>query len=389
MPATPGRALRPTTKVMPGQARVYNRSLVLQSLYSDGPQSRADLARVTSLTPVTIGALVSELITEGLAVELGTRAGTARVGKPATLVGFEPAAAHIVSLDLSPDVFFRGAVLDLAGNILVTRQVPREGRTGEAAATAVTELARELTELAERPVLGIGVGSPGVVDHHGTVVSAPNLGWAGMPLAEVLSKALERPVHVANDANAAALAEHSFGASETEAATGTNENNRASGVLVLTVGMGVGAGILLDGALVRGDRFAAGEIGHLIVEEPGLPCACGRSGCLERLLSVTHLRERLAGLPDPEKQEVLAQAGTSLGIALAPVISTLDLGEVVLTGPPDLLGGALLDAARTAIRRRVLPVVGQALEIRLSTLHENSILLGSAVLVLSGELGVS
>lgn len=377
MPATPGRALRPTTKVMPGQARVYNRSLVLQSLYSDGPQSRADLARVTSLTPVTIGALVSELIGEGLAVELGTRSGAARVGKPATLVGFEPAAAHIVSLDLSPDVYFRGAVLDLAGKVLATSQIPREGRTGEAAAAAATDLARDLVEKAGRPVLGIGVGSPGVVDHQGVVLNAPNLGWSGMPLAQILREGLDLPVYVANDANSAALAEHSFGG-----ATG-------SGVLVLTVGLGVGAGILLDGALVRGDRFAAGEIGHLIVEEPGLPCACGRSGCLERLLSVPHLRERLATRPESEQQEVLAQAGTSLGIALAPVISTLDLGEVVLTGPPDLLGGALLEAATTAVRRRVLPVVGQALELRLSTLHENSILLGSAVLVLSGELGVS
>ncbi|MBT0770905.1 ROK family protein [Kineosporia sp. J2-2] len=376
MPATPGRALRPTTKVMPGQARVYNRSLVLQSLYSDGPQSRADLARVTSLTPVTIGALVSELIAEGLAVELGTRAG-ARVGKPATLVGFDPSAAHIVSLDLSRDTSFRGAVVDLVGTVLSTSEIPRRGRTGEAAAQAVTDLARDLMDQAERPVLGIGVGSPGVVNPDGVVLNAPNLGWSGMPLAEVLRDGLGRPVHVANDANAAALAEHSFGG-----ATGR-------GVLVLTVGMGVGAGILLDGALVRGDRFAAGEIGHLIVEEPGLPCACGRSGCLERLLAVPQLRARLAELPGPEQQEVLAGAGTSLGIALAPVISTLDLGEVVLTGPPDLLGGALLDAASTAVRRRVLPVVGQALDIRLSTLHENSILLGSAVLVLSGELGVS
>ncbi|GAB6897756.1 ROK family protein [Kineosporia succinea] len=376
MPATPGRALRPTTKVMPGQARVYNRSLVLQSLYRDGAQSRADLARVTSLTPVTIGALVSELITEGLAVELGTRSG-ARVGKPATLVGFEPSAAHIVSLDLSRDVEFRGAVLDLAGTVLTTATIPREGRTGQAAAQLVVDLATELTAGAERPVLGIGVGSPGVVDPEGTVLSAPNLGWSGMPLARVLHEALGRPVHVVNDANAAALAEHGFGGAED------------TGVLVLTVGMGVGAGILLDGALVRGDRFAAGEIGHLIVEEPGLPCACGRSGCLERLLAVPQLRARLAELDTAQQQEVLAKAGTSLGIALAPVISTLDLGEVVLTGPPDLLGGALLEAATTAIRRRVLPVVGQALVIRLSTLHENSILLGASVLVLSGELGVS
>lgn len=376
MPATPGRALRPTTKVMPGQARVYNRSLVLQSLYSDGPQSRADLARVTSLTPVTIGALISELITEGLAVELGTRS-AARVGKPATLVGFDPSAAHIVSLDLSPDAVFRGAVLDLAGTILATAEIPRGGRTGQAAADAATELARDLVDRTERPVLGIGVGSPGVVDSEGVVLSAPNLAWSGMPLAEVLNQALDKPVYVANDANVAALAEHSFGG-----ATG-------SGVLVLTVGLGVGAGILLDGVLVRGDRFAAGEIGHLIVEEPGLPCVCGRSGCLEAQLAVPHLRARLDGRTAAEREEVLNQAGTGLGIALAPVISTLDLGEVVLNGPPDLVGGILLDAATTTVRRRVLPVAGKPLVLRLSTLHENSILLGSAVLVLSSELGVS
>jgi predicted NBD/HSP70 family sugar kinase len=379
MPATPGRALRPTTKVMPGQARVYNRSLVLQSLYSDGPQSRADLARVTSLTPVTIGALISELITEGLAVELGTRS-AARVGKPATLVGFDPSAAYIVSLDLSPDAVFRGAVLDLAGTILATAEIPRDGRTGQAAAEAATELARDLVNRAERPVLGIGVGSPGVVDSEGVVLSAPNLAWSGMPLAEVLNQALDKPVYVANDANVAALAEHSFGG-----ATGTT----GSGVLVLTVGLGVGAGILLDGVLVRGDRFAAGEIGHLIVEEPGLPCVCGRSGCLEAQLAVPHLRARLAGRTATEQEEVLNQAGTGLGIALAPVISTLDLGEVVLNGPPDLVGGILLDAATTTVRRRVLPVAGKPLVLRLSTLHENSILLGSAVLVLSSELGVS
>ena len=108
------RALRPTTKVLPNQARGHNRSLVLQSLYSDGPQSRADLARATGLTRVTVSALVGDLLTEGLVAELGTRDET-RVGKPATLVGFDPSAAHIVSLDLSADRQLRGAVLDLNG----------------------------------------------------------------------------------------------------------------------------------------------------------------------------------------------------------------------------------------------------------------------------------
>ena len=376
MAVSSGRTLRPTTKVMPGQARGHNRSLVLQSLYSDGPQSRADLARVTALTPVTIGALISDLLTEGLAVELGTRTAS-RVGKPATLVGFDPAAAHIVSIDLSPDQRVRGAVLDLNGTILTSTEVDRVGKTGAAAVELVTELAKSLVEGAERPVLGVGVGSPGVVDNSGTVLEAPNLGWSRVPLAARLKAALDRPVHVANDADAAALAEHSFG--------GAGD----AGVLVITVGLGVGAGILLDGALVRGERFAAGEIGHVTVEERGDDCACGRVGCLETVLATPQLRSRLEGLDAAEQRRVLANAGKRLGIALAPVISTLDLGAIVLNGPPDLLGGALLESLSSTVRRRVMPVVADALDIRLSTLHENSVLLGASVLVLSGELGVS
>jgi predicted NBD/HSP70 family sugar kinase len=376
MAVSSGRTLRPTTKVMPGQARGHNRSLVLQSLYSDGPQSRADLARVTALTPVTIGALVSDLLAEGLAVELGTRTAS-RVGKPATLVGFDPAAAHIVSIDLSPDQRVRGAVLDLNGTILSSTEVDRVGKTGTAAVNLVTDLAQTLVTEAERPVLGVGVGSPGVVDRSGTILEAPNLGWSRVPLAAKLKAALDRPVHVANDADAAALAEHSFG--------GAGD----AGVLVVTVGLGVGAGILLDGALVRGERFAAGEIGHVTVEERGTECACGRVGCLETVLAAPQLRSRLDGLDAADQRRVLANAGKRLGVALAPVISTLDLGAIVLNGPPDLLGGALLESLSSTVRRRVMPVVADALDIRLSTLHEDSVLLGASVLVLSGELGVS
>lgn len=376
------RALRPTAKVLPNQARGHNRSLVLQALYSDGPASRADLARATGLTPVTISALVGDLLTEGLVTELGTRA-AARVGKPATLVGFDPSAALIVSVDLSADERLRGAVLDLNGVVRSRAEVARDGKTGEAAVGLVRELAGRLVAEAGATarVLGVGVGSPGVVnDTAGIVRDAPNLGWRDLPLAATLATALSVPVRVANDANAAALAEHTFG--------GAGD----SGVLVLTVGQGVGSGILVDGALVRGERFAAGELGHVVVDERGERCACGRIGCLETVLAVPLLRGRLAALEPGDaagRDRVLASAGRRLGLALAPVISALDLGEIVLNGPPDLLGGPLAEAALATVAERVMPVTADALAVRLSSLHEDSVLLGASVLVLSGELGVS
>jgi predicted NBD/HSP70 family sugar kinase len=350
--------------------------LVLQSLFRGGPMSRADLARLTGLTRVTTSDLVAELMAADLLVDLGTRA-ESRVGKPATLVGIRPDATTIVSLDLSDSQQLRGALVDLAGTITEHRSIPWDGRTGAAALELVRDLARGLAEGAGRQVLGVGVGSPGIINRRGVVVEAPNLDWHGLDLAGELGSALGVGVHVANDANASALGEHTFGGS-----TG-------HGLLVITVGQGVGAGLLLDGNLLLGDHFAAGEIGHVMVIDPGEACACGRSGCLETVLAEPLLRRRIAGATPAAARRVLASAGRRLGIALAPVVSTLNLGEIVLSGPADLLDGPLRDATVTELHRRTMPVVADDLTVRLSVLGDDLVLMGAAVLVLTGELGVS
>ena len=370
------RSLRPTAKVLPEHARLHNRALVLQTLFHSGPSSRADLARETALTPVTVSDLVADLVAEELVEELGVRA-EARVGKPARILGLRADAAHIVSLDLSDESAMLGAVLDLSGTVLHRRAAPLRRRTGEAAVAAVLELCRELVALATRPVLGVGVGSPGVVDPDGVVLQAPNLGWQKLPLRDRLTEALGLPVHVANDANTAALGEHTFGGAA------------GSGLMLVRIGRGVGAGLLLDGALLGGHHYAAGEIGHVIVDERGAPCACGRRGCLETVVGAPALRAAIAGSTPAGAAAALTAAGRRLGIALAPVVSALDLREVVLSGPADLLGGPLQDAAVAAIRKRTIPVVGDDVELRLASLGDDVVLAGAAVLVLSGQLGVS
>ena len=370
------RSLRPTTKVLPEDARRHNRSLVLQSLFHDGPSSRADLARTTGLTRVTVSDLVGELLAEGLVEELGLRT-ESRVGKPATLVGLRPGSAHILCLDLSDEASAIGAVLDLAGTVLHRRSRPLRRATGAKAYDAVLALTRELAELADRPVLGVGVGSPGVVDADGVVLDAPNLGWRRLPLADRLSADLGLPVHVANDANAAALGEHTFGGAS------------GNGLMVIAVGKGLGAGLLLDGALHRGHHFAAGEIGHVVVDPRGAACACGRRGCLETILAAPALRADIEGKDAKATDAVLAGVGKRLGGVLAPIVSALDLREVVLSGPADLLGGALRDAALASIQQRTMPVTGSDLDLRLAKLGEDVVLAGAAVLVLSGQLGVS
>lgn len=380
-----GPTFRSTGKVLPGHGRAHNRALVLQHLFHTGPSSRADLARATGLTRVTVSDLVSVLISEGLVAELGIRP-EGKVGKPATLLGMRTEDFHVIAVDLADDAALRGVVMTLTGNVVARRSVSGDGRTGEDAVTVLTDLCRDLLAAADRPVIGIGIGSPGVIDHHGTVIEAPNRGWYDLPLATRLTEDLGVPVYVANDANTHALGEFTYGGAS------------GAGLLVITVGQGLGAGLVLDGALVRGTRHAAGEIGHVTVvddrdlragdPEP-LLCACGRYGCLETLLSLPALRRATAGRTPEESAAVLASVGRKLGVALAPVIGALNLAEVLLSGPPELLDGPLRDEAQATVQARTMPLVGRDLVLRMGNLDEDGTLSGAAALVLSGQLGVT
>lgn len=371
----PGRSLRQGTKVLPEHARGHNRSLVLQTLFHQGAMSRADLSRETGLTRVTISDLVAELIADGFVAELGVREASGP-GKPAILVDLDHSGHRIIGLDLSGSDTFIGAVLTLDGSIVARREVALPA--DEDVVGAVVDLARSLVGEAHAPVLGVGVGAPGVIDDRGVILTAPNFGWAGFDLEGALRGALGLPVLVANDANAAVLAEYTFGGAHDD-------------VLLVKVGRGVGSGLLLAGQPMRGSRFAAGEIGHVTVgTDGGPPCACGKIGCLEAWLAVPSLTSRLSDAEPADHEGILRDAGERLGIALAPVVGTLDLSEIVLSGPPELLGGPLADQAVETLRARTLaPSNDESVHVRMTSQGQDIVLRGAAVMVLSGQLGVS
>lgn len=369
-----GRALRHAAKVLPEHARAHNRSLVLQTLFHQGAMSRADLSRETGLTRVTISDLVAELIDDGYVAERGLREVTGP-GKPAILVDLDREGHRIVGLDLSGTDRFLGAVLTLDGEIVARLDVDVPADPADILAVVI-DLARRLVADAHAPVLGIGVGSPGIVDDRGVVLTAPNLGWHDVDLEGVLRAELGLPVLVANDANAAVLAEYTFGGA-------------ADDVLLVRVGRGVGSGLLAGGQPMRGSRFAAGEIGHVTVGTDGGPrCVCGKIGCLESWLSVPALEARLAE-PDADRDAVLRDAGARLGIALAPIVGVLDLSEIVLSGIPELLDGPLATATVETLRTRTLAEFHDGVQVRMTAQGEDIVLRGAAVMVLSGQLGVS
>jgi len=367
-----GRALRQVTKVLPEHARAHNRSLVLQTLFHQGAMSRADLSRETGLTRVTISDLVAELIADGYVVERGTREASGP-GKPAILVDLDREGHRIIGLDLSGSDRLLGAVLTLDGEIVARHDADVPADPADIL-DVVTALARALVADAHAPVLGIGVGTPGVVDDRGVVLTAPNFGWSGVDLEGVLTEALSLPVLVANDANAAVLAEYTFGGAPDD-------------VMLIRVGLGVGSSLLAGGQPMRGSRFAAGEIGHVTVGTDGGPqCACGKVGCLEAWLAAPALAARTAA---NGREATLRDAGERLGIALAPVVGALDLSEIVLSGPPELLDGILAEATVETLRARTLARFHDGVRVRMTTQGEDIVLRGAAVMVLSGQLGVS
>ncbi|AVL96443.1 MULTISPECIES: ROK family transcriptional regulator [Microbacterium] len=371
----PARHLRSRTKVLPEHARGHNRALVLQTLYHSGAMSRADLSRETGLTRVTISDLVAEFIADGIVVEIGVREAVGP-GKPPILIDIDRVGHQIIGLDLSGPTAFEGAVLSLDGDVLERRQVPRpETPDGDAAYDALRGLAQTLVEIATQPVLGVGIGTPGVVRPDGLVLSSPNLGWTDFPLEAKLSADLDLPVLARNDANAAVLAEYTFGEAEAD-------------FMLIKIGRGVGAGLITGSQPLLGSRFAAGEIGHVVVGTDGGPrCACGKIGCLEAWLSVSRMQEALDADP-AAREEILRDSGTRMAIAIAPIVAALDLSEVVLSGPAELLDGTLIDAAVETLHARTLEGVFEDVMVRL-TRQDDIVLRGAAVMVLSGQLGVS
>ena len=376
-----GHSKRAGAATLPSDGRANNLSLVRRTLHADGAMSRADLSRTLGLTRVTVSDLVSDLMDRGHVVELG-QSGAVRPGKPAILVDINRQGLQVIGVDLSSESDLRAAVLDLDGNILERLERPVGTATGQAVVEQVLELVAETAGRATAPLLGIGVGTPGIVTGDGVVLTAPNLGWSEVPVRELLERHTGLPTLVSNDADAAVHADHTFGG-------GCDDE------ILVKIGRGVGSGVIVGGRRARGAHSAAGEIGHVTVgTDAGTLCVCGRTGCLETWMSVPSLERALgvaAAGEDPEAATavVYQEAGERLAIALAPVVGVLDLAEVVLSGPRHLLGGPLLDAVQQTLLARLLHQDPQPVTVRLAADPQDIVLRGAAVMVLWNQLGVA
>lgn len=272
---------------------------------------------------------------------------------------------------------------------------------GSAAVVAdLVAMARALT--AGHRLEGVGVGAPGLIDAGaGLVTTAPNLGWQDVALGALLSERLGLACRVENDANAAVLGEHWCGAARGR-----------SHVVMLTVGTGIGGGLVLDGRLYRGARGYAGELGHQQVDADGLKCSCGRRGCLETIASAAALERRAAQIAaggglavftqlrrsrsdasgyrllvaagqqgDADALALFAAAGAAIGRVLAGVVSLLNPEMIVIGGGGAAAGEMLLAPLRRALLRQAWGPPAAGIEVTAAQLGSDAGVIGAAALV--------
>jgi N-acetylglucosamine repressor len=387
---TPYSIMERPIKATLRETREHNERLVLATIYDAGRTSRADVARVTGLTRTTVSAVAEGLIAEGLCREVGR--GPSTGGKAPILLEVPDAARLLVGVDLG-DRIFTAATVNLRGEIIDRLDVPSEDADGEDALRLALEVIGGIVGRAGGPILGIGIGAPGLVDRGvGTVIQAVKRDWRQLPLGPIVAQRFGLPVHVANDAQAAGLAEHVFG------------TVRGVNLVTIKVGQGIGAGLVLNGELFEGDGFGAGEIGHTVVDPNGDLCRCGRRGCLETLASARAILDRLSaecGRPismdeaaemfrmgDEAARRIVLAAGSSLGGALAAIVGMLHVRRIVLAGTLVVFGEDWLAAVASAASERALAALTQDTTFEIGRM-DDVVVLGASALLMTRELGMS
>jgi N-acetylglucosamine repressor len=373
------------------QTRTFNQQLVLRALHDQSLLSRADLARLTGLTRTSVGDLVGSLIDDGLIEEVGR--GQSSGGKTPILLRVAPDGRHLIGLDLG-EAQFSGAVVNLRGEILRSIHLPLDGQNGDATVELVMQLVDALRADDRCPLLGIGIGAPGIIDTStGTVRWSANLNWAELRLGPLLEQRYGVPVVVANDSHAAALAELTF-----------FRHPRPNNLIVIRVGRGVGAGIILNGQLFQGDGYGAGEFGHVAMGGADAPCRCGREGCLETLTSMRALVDA-AGAVEPSITDegglvaaflagvtgirrIVLDAARELGIAIGWLIGVLNVRHVLLVGPVAEFGDDWLGEVRRSARSSVLALLARDTQIEFGHVHDDVVVLGASALLMEQQLGL-
>ncbi|MGE5550589.1 MAG: ROK family protein [Bacteroidota bacterium] len=370
--------------------RSFNVVSVLQTLYREGASSKADIARITSMSPATVTRIITELTEQGLVGEYKIAESTG--GRKPVVFRLNDDKLYAVGVQLVRNRVVLG-LCNFKGKILAKRSFRPYSFEPD---NLVAELAKEfelllgMNRINREHIMGCGLAVSGIVNADtGNVLRSVNLGWREVPIAEAIEKALGFPVVVENDANAAALAELWFGCAK-----------EASDFMYLKTDTGVGAGIVCGGNLMTGPRGMIGEIGHVPVIGDGRDCVCGQRGCLETYLYAQGLLRRYEAetgvhlehgkdfftrldAGDPVVEAMIKEAMQAIVLVVSHAATMLDLDLVVVGG----LWGELGDRFYNPIEDRCNQIIDRSglartIKVRGSALGEDSDILGAVGIVI-------
>jgi glucokinase-like ROK family protein len=378
----------------------FNKHAALDLIrFSAGGLSRADLAEKMGLTRAAVSLIVTDLLDSGVIQEAEIR--SVPSGRPPVMLEINPKLGLVGAIDMGAS-HMSIAVADFTARILQEFEIPLEIKNGPKVCLA--EANQQLLKLLESQGLSIssisavGVGVPGpVITEAGMVLAPPIMpGWDRYPIRSTLEKMWGCPVTLNNDAELGALGEWAYGA-------GRGEKN----IAYIKVGTGIGAGLILNQQIYGGTTGAAGEIGHLTIDENGPLCNCGNHGCLEafasgyaiaqqgQLLIQSGKRTLLSDLAaekitahevaeaarrgDLHAQEILRRSGTFIGIAIAGLINLFNPSIVIIGGGVAQVGDLLTAPIRQAVRERAMRASEQSMRITTAMLGRRSLLIGATV----------
>jgi predicted NBD/HSP70 family sugar kinase len=364
--------------------RRANRSSLLTDLFHGGLQSRQQLAGTTALSQASVSNLIGEMLEEGLVEEAGLVGSDG--GRPRVLLQVRPGFRYVVGADVA-ETRVLIELYDMSMARLAQAEFEHDDDPSQVAEQLLAGLSAVTADAGVDPsqVLGYGVGVPGVVDRDG-VVDSQSTGWDEVPLGAMLRAGTEVPIFVDNGAKTFGQAEMWFGSAR-----------GARHAVIIMIGTGVGAAVVMDGRSYRGANSNAGEWGHTTLVYDGEVCRCGARGCLEAYVGAGGIGRRLAAAtgrphtpallaemladPPPPAREVFAETAGYLGAGIADLINLFSPERIVLGGiAGSVLGERFLPEIREAAARHALRRPYRQTSIDLCTLGPDAVAMGAATL---------
>jgi glucokinase-like ROK family protein len=388
--------------------RKMNRSVILETLRTRQTLSRAGLAVETGLNPSTVSSIISELLEDNLVRE--TTLIQPITGRPGRLIELNPIGGCAIGVEINVD-YLSIILTDFTANILWRQRLPSNPHNRQEVILEQVEAmigqALRIGEESNLRSLGIGVGVPGLVDlRFGKLKIAPNLGWYDVPIRDIITQSFNLPVYVENEANAAALGEYYLGIARGK-----------KNLIYLSTGVGLGAGILIDGNLFRGSHGYASEVGHITFDLQGELCGCGKRGCWETFVGPRFIERRVrrilqennqslmlemingdldriqfgivvqaAEARDPTALQVLEEVAHNLGLGIANLVNIFNPELIILGGALSLACPYMLPVIELTLYQNALQPNLENLTIAASVHGTDACMMGAVALVLDDIL---